>query len=100
MGRVFVGSNKKNKTISKNIIITNDLGLHARAAAQIAKFARLASAKVWISKDEEKVDAASIIDILTLGGTKGSQVTLAVDDPADIDILNKIKELFSNKFGE
>jgi phosphocarrier protein len=95
-----VGSNEKNKTISKTIMIVNELGLHARAAAQIAKFAQLASAKVWISKDEEKVDAASIIDILTLVGTKGSQVTLTVDDPVDIYILNKIEELFKNKFGE
>ncbi len=81
-------------------MIVNDLGLHARAAAQIAKFAGQASAKVWISKDDEKVDAASIIDILTLVGTKGSQVTVTLDNPADIDILNKIEELFKNKFGE
>ena len=97
---MFVGFKEKNKTISKTIMIVNELGLHARAAGQIAKFSQLASAKVWISKDEEKVDAASVIDILTLVGTKGSKVTLTVEDPADIDILNQIEELFKNKFGE
>jgi phosphocarrier protein len=95
-----VGSNEKNKAVSKTVKIVNELGLHARAAAQIAELARLASSKVWISKDEERVDAASIIDILTLAGTKGSQVTLTLDDSADIEILNKIEALFKNKFGE
>ena len=90
----------QNKAVSKNIIISNELGLHARAAAQIAALARLASAKVWLSKDEEKVDASSIIDILTLEGTKGSRITLIVDDPADVDILNQIEKLFKDQFGE
>ena len=90
----------KSKALSKNIIISNELGLHARVAAQIAKIAQFATAKVWLLKDGEKVDAASIIDILTIAGTKGSRVTLTVDDPADIDILNKIENLFKNKFGE
>ena len=88
------------KSVSKTVWVSNELGLHARAAARIAEVARPATAKVWLIRDEDKVDAASIIDILTLAGTKGTRITLSADDPADVDILNNISELFENKFGE
>ena len=74
--------------------------MHARAAAKIAELARQATAKVWITKDNQTVDAASIIDILSLGATKGSCITLAVDEIVDIDILNRIEALVKNGFGE
>ena len=80
--------------------VTNELGMHARVAAKIAELALQATAKLWITKDNQKVDAASIIDILSLCGTKGSCITLTVDEAADIDILNRIEALVKNGFGE
>ncbi len=88
------------KQLTKNIVITNELGLHARPAAMIAKAVQNAKSNVWISKDQEKIDAASIIDILTLACLKGTTVTIEVDDVSDIDILNTIVDLFEKEFGE
>jgi len=101
-GRSFLicTMNKSDKRLSKSVTITNDLGLHARSAAQIAKLAQNVKSKVWIIKDEEKVDAASIIDILTLACAKGSKITLKIDDQSDIDILNNIAKLIESGFGE
>jgi len=92
--------NKSDTKLLKRVTITNDLGLHARSAAQIAKLARNVKSKMWIIKDGEKVDAASIIDILTLACPKGSKITLKIDDPSDLDILNDIAQLIERGFGE
>ena len=88
------------KTLSRNLRIINELGLHARAAAKIAKIVSPAIAGVWISKNGDKVDASSIIDILTLSCAKDAQITITVEDPADIDVLNAIEEIVENGFGE
>jgi Phosphotransferase System HPr (HPr) Family len=78
----------------------NELGIHARSAAQIAALAQKARSGVWIVKDGESVDAASIIDILTLACDQGSRVTLRIQNSEDIEIFNDIVSLFENGFGE
>jgi len=88
------------KELSKELTVTNELGVHARSAAQIATLAQKARSGVWIVKNGETVDAASIIDILTLACGQGSRVTLKIQDPEDIDVFNDIVSLFENGFGE
>ena len=88
------------KTVSKSATITNDLGLHARSAAMIAKIASRAGATIWISKGNEHADAASIMDILTLEGVKGTRLKVSAEDPADADILDNIINLIEAGFGE
>jgi phosphocarrier protein HPr len=86
--------------LSINVTITNPLGLHARSAAKIAKLVKKARSKVWIIKDKDKADASRIIDILSLAGIKDSKLTLLIDDPSDIDILNDLAHLIENSSGE
>ena len=85
---------------SKDIFIINELGLHARSAARIAEMALHAKSNVWITKEEETVDAKSIIDMLTLACAKGSKITVAIESGSDIDILNNIVQLVEAGFGE
>lgn len=66
----------------------------------IAKAAQYANAPVWIEKDGERVDATSIIDILTLACSKNTDVTIAIDNPADKNILDNIVRMFKEGFGE
>ncbi|MEA3416058.1 MAG: HPr family phosphocarrier protein [Thermodesulfobacteriota bacterium] len=87
-------------TLSRDVVIINELGLHARSAARIAKLAQNASSKVWLVKGKERVDASSVIDILSLACLKGSKITLKIDEESDIDILNEIIELIKKGFGE
>lgn len=89
-----------NKKISKKIIISNELGIHARPAGMIAEFALKAKSNVWLIKNGEKADASSIIDILTLACSKNSTIRLKINDTEDYDILNHIVELVKNGFGE
>ena len=87
-------------TLSRDVVIINELGLHARSAAGIAKLAQNANSKVWLIRGKERVDASSIIDILSLACSKGSKITLKIDEESDIDILNEIIELIKKGFGE
>jgi phosphocarrier protein HPr len=80
--------------------VVNELGLHARSAAKIARIAQNAGAGVWLVRGEDKADASSTLDILTLACARGSRLTLAVDDPADRGILDELVRLFETGFGE
>ena len=88
------------QTLSKEVTVVNDLGMHARSAAKIAELARNATSKVWVQKNEDKVDARSILDILTLAAQKGSKLTIMIDDRSDMQTLNRIVELVQDGFGE
>ena len=87
-------------TLSRDVLIINELGLHARSAAGIAKLAQNANSKVWLIRGKERVDASSIIDILSLACPKGSKITLKINEESDIAILNEIIELVKKGFGE
>jgi phosphocarrier protein len=86
--------------ISREVTVVNALGLHARAAAKIAALARGADGRVWLQTGGERVDAKSVIDMLTLACGMGSAVTIAVDEPADSPILEEIVTLVESGFGE
>jgi phosphocarrier protein len=92
--------NDTRKPFSKDVTVVNELGLHARSAAKIADLAREATSKVWVQKNEERADARSILDILTLACEKGSKLTIVIDDKSDMETLNRIVDLVMNGFGE
>jgi phosphocarrier protein HPr len=83
-----------------DVVVVNESGFHARTAAQIAKLAQQANSGIWIIKDGEKVDASSIIDILTLACGKGCRVTFTVENQSDATILHNIVKLVESGFGE
>jgi len=84
----------------RDLKIVNELGLHARSAAKLAKTAQQAVDGVWLQTSQDEVDAKQIIDILTLGAGQGDRVRVRIDDPADQEILDRIVELFNTGFGE
>ncbi len=86
--------------LQKVTYIKNDLGLHARSASQIAAIAQTSKGSVWVMKDNEKADASSIMDILTLVCEKGTKIRIIIEDAADTHILNAIVDLVDNGFGE
>ena len=86
--------------LDKIACIKNELGLHARSAAQIAEIAKNSIGNVWLMKDDDKADASSIIDILTLVCEKGTKIRIMIEDPADSAILDAIVDLVENGFGE
>ena len=86
--------------LSREVIVVNELGLHARSAAQLAKLAQNCKGGVWLQRDDERVDATSIMDILSLACAKGTRIRVIIDDSAEIDVLDRIVKLFESGFGE
>ena len=86
--------------LSREVVIVNELGLHARSAAQLAKLARNSKAGVWLQRDDQRVDATSIMDILSLACSKGTRIRVIIDNPAEINVLDRIVELVESGFGE
>ena len=92
--------NRSQPALSREITIVNEFGLHARSAAKIAELANRSKASVWIQKGDEKADASSIVDILTLACEKGTKITIRIENEADFNILEAITELVEGGFGE
>lgn len=84
----------------KKLIINNDLGLHARAAAKIVALVGQYQSEFFLKKGEKEVDGSSILAILTLSCPKGTEVearTVGEDSEA---LMEAISALFEQKFGE
>jgi phosphotransferase system HPr (HPr) family protein len=96
----MTGKTNRHPSTSAKVQITNKHGLHARAAAIIAKIAQTATSNIWIVKDSETADASSIIDLLTLECTRGSWITLKTESPVDHHLLLQIQECVESGFGE
>jgi len=80
--------------------ITNRLGLHARAAAKLVHTASEYESDIFLSLNEEEVNAKSILGLLTLAATRGTTLGLRVEG-ADEDAASRaIAALFADKFGE
>jgi phosphotransferase system HPr (HPr) family protein len=87
-------------SLSKVILVKNELGLHARPAAMIAKIAKKANSRVWIILGDEIVDASNIMDILAIGCAAGSVLTVRVEDRSDLNVLDSIAKLVEKGFEE
>ncbi len=92
--------NSSGQSLWRDVIIINELGLHARSAAKLVATARQASARVWLTKETEKVDAKQLLDILTLAAAKGDTLRITIESTADLDILEQIVQLVNSGFGE
>jgi phosphocarrier protein len=90
----------KKTGVTRQAMVINELGMHARPAARIAETAMEGKGDIFLSKGSSEVDAASIIDILTLGAEKGSQILITAESEEDTGIVEKIKAFFDSGFGE
>ena len=86
--------------LAREVVIVNELGLHARSAGKIAALANGSKASIWINKGKQRADASSILDILTLACEKGVKITITIENKADADILEAITALIESGFGE
>jgi len=87
-------------SISKELEIINKLGMHARAAAQFVQLASSFSSHIEIEKDNQRVNGKSIMGVMMLAASKGSNVTLHANGDDENDSLIKLEELINNRFNE
>lgn len=86
--------------ITKTITIINKLGLHARAAAKFVATASKFSSEIMIIKNNQKVNGKSIMGVMMLAASKGTELELRVDGEDEVALLDAIELLISNYFGE
>ena len=84
--------------VSRNITIKNSVGLHARPATYFIQKANSYKSYVWVEKDDRRVNAKSLLGVLSLGITKGMEVTLIADGPDEVEALNGLEELVETGF--
>lgn len=86
--------------IESRIQIGNRLGLHARAAARFVHLANTFQSKIVVSKDGSRVDGKSILGLLTLAASKGTQLRLLAEGDDAEEALRQLTQLVQERFGE
>jgi phosphocarrier protein HPr len=86
--------------IEKTQIIINKLGLHARAAAKLSHLANMFNANIYLIYNEDKVNAKSLLGILTLAASIGNEIVLQASGDDEQAAITAISDLFNRKFDE
>jgi phosphocarrier protein HPr len=86
--------------IRKKFTVVNKLGLHARASAKLVDHAARYGSKIWIVRGERKVNGKSIMGVMMLAASKGTEIELIISGDDENDALNSLGALIENKFGE
>ena len=85
---------------SATLVIKNRLGLHARPAMSLVDTASGFSRDIKIAKDQQVVDAKSIMQLMMLAATRGTALTVTADGPDADEAVQAIKYLVDSKFDE
>lgn len=86
--------------ISKTFTISNELGLHARAAAQFVKTANRFRSSINVKKESVSVNGKSIMGVLMLAAAKGTLITVDADGADEDEAIEELGKLIEGKFGE
>lgn len=86
--------------ISQDITIINKLGLHARAASKLVNCASRFESDVHIDKQGSKVNAKSIMGVMMLAASKGTEIRLEIDGSDESNCMDAITKLISDRFDE
>lgn len=82
------------------LTILNELGLHARAATMFVQAASKYDSDVTVSKDGREVNGKSIMGVLTLVASKGSEIRVRAEGPEAKLVIAALSELVASRFGE
>ena len=86
--------------VSRQVAITNQRGLHARASAKFVNLARQIDAKIEVEKDGHRVCGTSIMGLMMLGAAMGDSVVIHVEGDGAEAALEQLVALVEDKFGE
>ncbi len=84
--------------ISRNVNIQNNVGLHARPATFFIQKANSYKSSIWVENEDRRVNAKSLLGVLSMGIVKGMTVTLIADGPDEDEALAGLAELIDSGF--
>jgi len=86
--------------LKRKITIQNKLGLHTRASMKLINVAGRYESEIIIKHDNTEVNAKSIMNVMGLAASKGTEIELIIDGPDEKEAMEVISELIENNFGE
>ncbi len=84
----------------KEVTVNNQVGLHARPATFFIQKANEFKSSIWVEKDERRVNAKSLLGVLSLGVVKGTTINLIADGLDEKEAVDALVELFNSNFDE
>ena len=87
-------------TARASVEIVNERGLHARASAKFVKLASAFNAQISVSREDQKVDARSIMGLMMLAAGPGSHIEITAEGPEAEAAVEALAELVAARFDE
>ena len=86
--------------LTKNVTVNNQVGLHARPATFFIQKANEYKSRIWIERDQRKVNAKSLLGVLSLGVVKGGEINIIADGEDEAEAIAGLIALIETNFGE
>lgn len=86
--------------VSKAIVVQNQVGLHARPATFFIQKSNEFKSSIWVEKNERRVNAKSLLGVLSLGITKGTEITIIADGSDEKEVIDTLENLVDSNFAE
>ena len=84
----------------KKATVMKQVGLHARPATFLIQKANEFKCSIWIEKDERRVNAKSLLGVLSLGVAQGATINVMADGSDEVDAVETLCELINSDFAE
>ena len=86
--------------ITKEVVINNQVGLHARPATFFIQKANEFKSSIWVEKEERRVNAKSLLGVLSRGIAKGTAITIIADGSDEEEAIETLSALIDSDFSE
>ena len=86
--------------VTKEVVINNQVGLHARPATFFIQKANEFKSSIWVEKEERRVNAKSLLGVLSLGIMGGTQIRIIAGGADEEQAVNELVKLVSSGFAE
>ena len=85
---------------TKTAVVNNQVGLHARPATFFIQKANEFKSSIWVEVEERRVNAKSLLGVLSLGIVKGTEITLIANGPDEEEAVEALAALLASEFGK
>lgn len=86
--------------VSSEVMVNNSVGLHARPATFFIQRANSFKSSIWVEKDDRRVNAKSLLGVLSLGIVKGTTITIVANGTDDEEAVKTLVEVIESNFTE
>ncbi|BBP03202.1 phosphocarrier protein HPr [Sulfuriferula plumbiphila] len=86
--------------LQQDVEIINKLGLHARASAKLTQTAGQFQSAIWLTRNNRRVNAKSIMGVMMLAAAKGSTLSIETEGADEAAAMDALLALINDKFGE